>query len=120
MKNARDDYNFKFYAPFTQRGQNFPKGIIRVRRTSLVIASDIVEELKHKITEGDKEFIRLKFGIDKKANVITIEESDRGYRLQCRQNGNAYLNTTRIGFPLTIGDYVADPVANEWIFKLAV
>lgn len=120
MKNSRDDYNFKFYAPFTQRGQNFPRGIIRVRRTSLVISSDIVEELKGKFAEGEKEFVRLQFGIDKKRNAITIQESERGYRLQCRFNGNAYLNTTRIGFPLTVGDYLVDHTANEWIFKLAV
>lgn len=119
IKSSFDEYNLKFFAPFTQRGQNFPRSIIRVRRTSLVISSDVIEQMKHRITEGDKEFVRLEFGVDKKAGVIALKESERGYRLQCRMNGNAYLNTTRINFGLPIGDYVVDPLANEWIFKLA-
>lgn len=106
-------YNFKTLAPFTTRGDNFPKSVIRVRRTSLVISSDIAEQFTKtrqvrkgfENTDNPPETIRLIFQVDKKAGIITLTESDRGYALQVRESGNAYLNTTRIKLGMPVADF---------------
>ena len=122
-------YNFKTYAPFTQRGANFPSNIIRLRRTSLVISPDIMENFSSTrfTKENGKEFNRLIFKVDHELKAIQLVPDKRGYLVALRENGSAYLNTTRIGsFDLPIGDY--EMVANwtddnggkhEWIFRLA-
>lgn len=113
-------YKFRAYKPFNQRGVNFPPSVIRVRRTSLVIASDIVEQFGTVTRQdGDRELVTLIFNVDKQAKVIQLVPDKAGYTLQVRQSGNAYLNTTRLGsFGLPVADYkLVD--SKQLIFKIA-
>lgn len=101
-------YNFKTYAPFMQRGQNFPNDIVRIRRTSLVISANIMEQFSSVrfTNESEQERVPIIFKVDAGQKVIQLEPSKRGYVVQCRANGNGYLNTTRLKFDLPVGDYV--------------
>lgn len=100
-------YNFTRLAPFTQRGANFPDGIIRVRRTSLVISPNIIESLVAQVytVEDGSERIKLVFGVDKKFKAIHLSCDPAGFVVQVRKNSAGYLNTTRINLGLPIGDY---------------
>ena len=118
-------YKFQRFAPFTQRGANFPDGIIRVRRTSLVISPDVIEALNsHVYDVGDdsdhpQERIKLAYGIDKKNKAIQLHADQGGYVHQVRMNSAGYLNTTRIKFGLPVGDYKLVDGSSGWVFELA-
>jgi hypothetical protein len=113
-------YNFTRLAPFTQRGANFPDGIIRMRRTSLVISPDVIEGIGHLYDDPNgNERVKLSFGIDKKNKAIQLHADQAGFTVQVRKNSAGYLNTTRIDFGLPIGDYKLVVGADTWVFELA-
>lgn len=118
------EYNFKTYAPFMQRGRAFPDNVIRLRRTSMVVSANIMEAFGSArfTNSAGEERATLLFGIDTTNNAIQLTPSKKGYTLQCRANGNGYINTSRLGFELPIGDYLLDGSFNtdaEPIFRLA-
>lgn len=101
-------YEFKKYLPNIRRGQRFPDDIIRVSRSSLVISKNIIDKYVGHIFTNDNgdDRVCVIFNVDNINDVIDLTFDDRGYTLQIRENGNAYLNTTRMSsFNLTIGDY---------------
>ena len=115
-------YSFKTYAPFQQRGLDFPNSIIRVRHVSLTISSNILENFQiGRTTASDgSERIRLLFMVDDKRKAIKIESSNQGYKIRIRANGNGFLNTVRFkSFGLPIGDYRLIEREKELIFELA-
>jgi len=113
-------YNFKTYAPFTQRGQSFPKNIIRVTRTSMVISATIMEQFSAQRYTNDngQERVTIILHVDVDNKAIKLQPHYKGYTFQCRQNGNGYINTYRLKLGLEIGDYLLMG-EKDLIFKLA-
>lgn len=116
------EYNFTTFAPYTQRGLNFPKSIIRLSDSGMIISANVVDKTQSNHStnpDTEKETVRFLVNVDKEAKVIQLVPSTKGYSFLIRKTGNAHMNIfSKERFGLPVADYALVDEANL-VFKQA-